>query len=382
MTQPEHPRILIVDDEEAILETMTFTFMDVYEVLTATEGARALELLDEKAPVAVVITDQRMPKMTGVELLAQVFERHPDTVRIMLTGFADAESTIQAINDGHVYAYINKPWEPAELKQVVKRAIDHHGLTVENSRLVADLQRANHFLTAVMDRLDVGAVAVDAEGIIQALNRPARSYLRLADQMEGESLRDVLKDHDLKSLSDATEHLGDANRGSFEELDLRTDGAGLRVRVSAQTLVDSDESVLGRVILFKEISHEPLRRCFEEIVGRVCENEGELRGPAEQALAELAGLSERLRESEVASPHMAELGERVSRSQTALQNWLDVDDAMTRESYPDAQLLLDRMRLAARRWPYPDELPERVRALAQRVESYYESGENPRVRVL
>ena len=142
MTQPEPPRILIVDDEEAILETMTFTFMDVYEVLTATDGARALELLDEKAPVSVVITDQRMPKMTGVELLAHVFERHPDTVRIMLTGFADAEATIQAINDGHIYAYINKPWEPAELKQVVARAIDHHRLTVENSRLVTTSETA------------------------------------------------------------------------------------------------------------------------------------------------------------------------------------------------------------------------------------------------
>jgi len=70
-------RILIVDDEEAILETMAFTFEDEYDVLTATHAHEALEILDRQAPVAVVITDQRMPEMTGVEFLARVCERHP-----------------------------------------------------------------------------------------------------------------------------------------------------------------------------------------------------------------------------------------------------------------------------------------------------------------
>jgi hypothetical protein len=84
----------------------------------------------------------------------------------------------------------------------------------------------------------------------------------------------------------------------------------------------------------------------------------------------------------VSSPSMAELIERVSRTQTAIQNWLDVDDALTREEYPDAQMLMDRMRVASQRWPYVDELPARVRELHRRVEAYYESGENPGKRVL
>jgi hypothetical protein len=79
---------------------------------------------------------------------------------------------------------------------------------------------------------------------------------------------------------------------------------------------------------------------------------------------------------------MAELTERVSRTQTAVQSWLDVDDLLVRESYPDAQLLLDRMRLASQRWPAAEELPSRVRELGERVEAYYESGENPGKRVL
>ena len=90
MSESERPRILIVDDEEAILETMTFTFMDLYEVLTTSDPTQALQIMEENQPIAVVITDQRMPGMTGVELLSETYQRFPETVRIILTGFADA----------------------------------------------------------------------------------------------------------------------------------------------------------------------------------------------------------------------------------------------------------------------------------------------------
>ena len=93
MSENERQRILIVDDEEAILETMTFTFMDVYEVLTTSDPTNAIGIMEENAPIAVVITDQRMPGMTGVELLSEVYDRFPETIRIILTGFADSEAT-------------------------------------------------------------------------------------------------------------------------------------------------------------------------------------------------------------------------------------------------------------------------------------------------
>ena len=170
MTDPEQrSRILVVDDEEAILETMTYTFEDDYQVLTATSASQALDLLEREGPVAVVISDQRMPEMTGVEFLAKVFEMEPTTVRIILTGFADMNAIIQAINDGHVYAYITKPWEPGDLKQVVRRAVDHHELAVENERLLSDLHDGNVILEAIMDQLDTGAIAIDASGIVRAV---------------------------------------------------------------------------------------------------------------------------------------------------------------------------------------------------------------------
>lgn len=375
------PRILIVDDEEAILETMTFTFEDEYDVATARSAAEALELLERDGPVAAVISDQRMPEMTGVEFLSKVFERHPTTSRIILTGFADMDAILRAINDGHVYAYITKPWEPDDLKQVVRRAVDHHRLAEENERLVSDLRDANVFLEAVMDRLDTGALAVDAAGLVRAMNRPAREWLGVEGDPRGRQLEEVLGPAVLSGLAGAAMRITADDDVRFEELELPV-GDGVRLRVAVQELQGPGGGTLGRVILAREISHEPLRRRFEEIVDRLASAEGSLREPLRRAQEELRKLGEEARRSGVVSPGMSELAERISRTLTAVDFWLAVDDALAGEQYPEAQPLIDRMRLALSRWPQPDRLPERVRELARRVESYYESGENPKQPVL
>lgn len=178
MNQPR-ACILIVDDEEAILETMAFTFEDDYDVLTATSARQALQILADRSPIAAVITDQRMPEMTGVEFLARVYEQHPNTTRIILTGYADGDAMVRAINEGHVYAYVTKPWEPEELKQLVHRAVELHRLRVQNDLLVEDLQRANVFLAAAIDEIPIGALVIDASGTVRATNRPGREYLGL-----------------------------------------------------------------------------------------------------------------------------------------------------------------------------------------------------------
>jgi CheY-like chemotaxis protein len=385
LSRTGNPRILIVDDEEAILETLTFTFMDHYEVLTTPDPQAALSLLEANQPVAVIITDQRMPGMTGVELLKRVYERFPETVRIILTGFADSEATIRAINDGHIYGYVNKPWEPDELKAIVRRAAELHALTVENRRLVDDLRHANVFLEAVMDRLRTGAIAVDHDGIVRAVNKPATAFIGLEEDIRGRSIDAVLARNHLTDLGRTVRALAAESGGSFEEVDLRV-GAGHRIRVSSQALVDDAGLPMGRVVLFKEISHEPLTRDFESIVGRLSafdsETIGALRSELENALAALSLLDERVKAARIESANMSELAERVSRTRTAIVSWLDVDDALSVEEYPDAQLLRDRMKVAAQRWPHSDPAPKGIARLARKVEDYYESGENPRDRIL
>jgi two-component system response regulator HupR/HoxA len=137
--------LLIVDDEKEILRSLTLTFADEYEVFTASSGTEALEILKQQS-VALVIADQRMPEMTGAELLEKVFQINANIIRMILTGYTDTASLIQAINKGHIYQYITKPWERQELRVIVKRALESYELALENQRLLAELQAANERL--------------------------------------------------------------------------------------------------------------------------------------------------------------------------------------------------------------------------------------------
>ncbi len=377
---PSPPRILVVDDEEAILETMTYTFQDDYEVYTARDARHALELLEKHKPIAAVLTDQRMPHMSGVEFVTEVCKRYPQTVRMVLTGFSDMDAIIQAINDGHVYAYVTKPWEPEQLKQLMKQAVEHYELSVENDRLLRDLHRAKVFLESVMDELDTGALAVDAVGLIQAANRPVREALSLKGDPMGRPLKQVLEEVGLAQVAAAAFRLAEDDAESFCEMELPGPRPE-RLRIRVEPLEDGSRTPLGKVFFFREISHEPLQRRFDESLADILAAEDDLRELLEAARERLGELSGEV-VSAVRSPGMEQLAARISRARTAIENWLDVDDALAREDFPDAQVLQDRLRVAMTRWPRGDELPARVRELARRVEDYYESGENPKQRVL
>lgn len=118
-------KILIVDDEPANLRLLERLFRREYQVIAATSGAEALELL-EMHDVAVIISDQRMPGMTGIEFYKRASEMRPHTVRIILTGYTDVNSLVEAINSGVVYKYVPKPWVNEDLLQTIVRAIEHY----------------------------------------------------------------------------------------------------------------------------------------------------------------------------------------------------------------------------------------------------------------
>ncbi|MDJ0846913.1 MAG: sigma-54 dependent transcriptional regulator [Myxococcota bacterium] len=147
-TAGDHPyTILIVDDEPAILESLELTLGADYRVLTASSGEEGLALLDREE-VALIIADQVMPVMSGVEFLEKAIERNPHAIRMMLTGYADIGSLARAINAGRIYRYIAKPWEPDEVRLNVKRALEAYGLATENTQLAAALAEANERLRA------------------------------------------------------------------------------------------------------------------------------------------------------------------------------------------------------------------------------------------
>ena len=137
--------ILIVDDELANLQKLKRTFLDKYVVHEASGGEEALSLL-RREKVAAIITDQKMPGMSGVEFLRRSLEVSPDSVRIILTGYTDVEDLMDAINKGHVHQYITKPWEPFALRETVKRELESWQLRKENVKLSSELQKANELL--------------------------------------------------------------------------------------------------------------------------------------------------------------------------------------------------------------------------------------------
>lgn len=117
------PRILLVDDEERILRSLGMLLRMHYQVYATSNGYEALDIL-KREHIHVLISDQRMPVMTGTELLQQAREISPDTIRILLTGYADAEAAVAAVNDGEIFRYINKPWGPKELRDTISQAVD------------------------------------------------------------------------------------------------------------------------------------------------------------------------------------------------------------------------------------------------------------------
>src|ERR671928_891788 len=118
-------KMMIVDDEPANLRLLERLFRRDYQVLTAASGAEALKLL-EQHDVALLITDQRMPGMTGIELLKRTAPLRPHMVRIILTGYTDVNALVEAVNCGQVYKYVTKPWSNDELRLTVARALEHY----------------------------------------------------------------------------------------------------------------------------------------------------------------------------------------------------------------------------------------------------------------
>ena len=133
VTAAPRPRVLFVDDEERILTALKTVFRGRYHVLTAANGKEALDFIS-KFKIPVIISDQRMPGMLGVELLRRARDLSPDSVRILLTGYSDLASIVGSINEGEVYRFISKPWDNQELQQVVAEAVEIGQQLLERNR--------------------------------------------------------------------------------------------------------------------------------------------------------------------------------------------------------------------------------------------------------
>jgi FixJ family two-component response regulator len=190
--------LLLVDDEENVLNALTRLLRrDGYTILRAASGREGLQLLAEH-PVGVIVSDERMPEMRGVEFLREAKKIRPDSIRIVLSGYTDLESVTQAINEGAVYKFFTKPWEDAQIQENIREAFQHHEMRKENQRLSQELIEAKRELEKrvdqktqealrnlrilqvsqeILEQLPVGVIGVGDDGCIAVVNARADRLL-------------------------------------------------------------------------------------------------------------------------------------------------------------------------------------------------------------
>jgi len=158
--------ILVVDDEPDVVQSVQDLLRLDYKVLGATRATEGIKIM-ESVEVQVVISDQRMPEMTGVEFLRRVRDHHPDTLRLLITGYADIKAVIDAINQGSVYRYITKPWDPDELQTIIRQATQQYDLLIERKKLLGELKSKNQELE-------------EANAELQQANQLKEAFIRVA----------------------------------------------------------------------------------------------------------------------------------------------------------------------------------------------------------
>lgn len=147
--------LLVVDDEQDVCDSVYDLLRHDFQVLKAPSAAEGARLMLENE-VHIIMTDQRMPNVTGVELLNNVRHRHPMSIRLLFTGFADLEAIIEAINHGHIFKFVKKPWQPEELLGVVREAAQEYDRLVKQDEELA-------YLRAELERLRLRVTVLEQE---------------------------------------------------------------------------------------------------------------------------------------------------------------------------------------------------------------------------
>jgi DNA-binding NtrC family response regulator len=158
MTRSAKHCLLVVDDEQGVLDSVHDLLRRELDVLKARNAEEAYRLMAENA-VHVIMTDQRMPKVTGVEILATMRVRHPHAIRILFTGYADVEAVIAAINQGRVFRFLRKPWQPEEIEGAVREAVAEYDRLVEQAeqaeRMRSEMEELRRRVSALEDAIRV-----------------------------------------------------------------------------------------------------------------------------------------------------------------------------------------------------------------------------------
>jgi len=169
------PGLLIVDDEPANLQKLRRTFFEDFEIAEARSGEEALRLLRQRAFEAI-ITDQRMPGLSGVELLRESLGSNPNAIRVILTGYTEVDDLMGAINDGQVHRYITKPWDPFSLRRTVLQDLDHARLKRENHALTEQLRIAAEVQSQLFPKTNPEVLGLEYLGVCRLARSVGGDY--------------------------------------------------------------------------------------------------------------------------------------------------------------------------------------------------------------
>jgi two-component system sensor histidine kinase/response regulator len=244
--------ILCVDDEADNVDALERLFRTKYKVLKATSGADAIKILD-KNRVTLIISDQRMPRMTGVEFLTKSLSTHPDAIRILLTGYADIEVVIEAINSGQIYRYVNKPWDPVDLVNTIDKAVERYELGQELMEKNRALQEALDELQTLDQAKNQFMVLVNHE-----LKTPLTTMLSFTDLL-GETKLDVDQQRYLSRIRTAATRLQDMINDSLELVSAETKQTKLDLRSLSSKSVLSDKLLTEPILKIASDRHLEIR---------------------------------------------------------------------------------------------------------------------------
>ena len=182
--------VLYVDDLQTNLILFQATFERDYNIILADSAAKALEIMKGQE-IQVLVTDQRMPDMTGTELLEIVSRDYPEVRRFLLTAFTDFETVVEAVNKGHIHGYINKPLQAEEVRLAIGNSLEMYYLRKKNNEMMLELENANQELTG-LDGMKSEIIKVISQEIRSPLNRIMGTLHLLKDKMEGQELAGVI----------------------------------------------------------------------------------------------------------------------------------------------------------------------------------------------
>lgn len=263
-------KILCVDDEKNVLRSLKRLFLDEeYEIFTADGGKEGLEILKDEKGIQLIISDYRMPGMDGVDFLRQANELNPNTIRIVLSGYADTAAVVAAINEGQIYKFIPKPWNDDDLRVNINKALDVFFLRQANERMAEELMVMNEelkmindnledevekrtaellfqnrvmsFSHVIMDSLPVGVIGLDMSGLIAMSNSHANQIFGInSGSLVGSSAGKILP-VELSSL------LEEVKKNGFAEIEAVISENRYHVKVN---MFHAGEGQEGIVLLF------------------------------------------------------------------------------------------------------------------------------------